>query len=123
MNGTGPLGGLFVPRRHASLITACPSIRLGAYFESDEGIRGNGGRVGRSRSSCWSRVDPPGRSVTVTPVLLDLFRLNPFNGLSVLWLTSSANAHTVDGAFQRTMAIFGIVPHRVLRREESPKAF
>ena len=27
----------------------------------------------------------------------------------MLWLTSSANAHTVDDAFQLTMAIFGIV--------------
>ena len=103
----------------ASRITACPSMRSWVHCKSDKGIRGDNECVGWYRSSWWSRIDPPRRSVTWHQLF---WTFSASTHLSVLWLTNSANVHAVGRAFQATMATFGAVPHHVFHRDESLEA-
>lgn len=80
-------------------------VRLRVHCRSDKEIRGGDECVRRYRSSRWSCIDPPRRSV-MAPVLLDL-------PPSVLWVTNPPAFAPYDGTFELSTSKSHSLPHLI----------
>ena len=106
LNGTESLDSLYLLQGASRL---SQYLRLRVHCECDKGIRGVGGCVWWYRSSHWSRVVLPERSVMAL-VLLDLPASARYGS------PTPPDVHTADDAFQLSMVIFTTTAYHVFQR-------